>query len=326
MIDAAGVADAFALGTPQREPVAISGGLLNRMWRLDTDRGSFAVKELNLDRGWATRFDDVLRVELAAFAAGIAMPEPVPVGGHAVAEICGASVLVHRWVDASRIPIEPVTPAFASRVGTSLALMHSLDVEWTHVSIEDPMPTEEHWTLLADRAGSAGLAWAQDLAGAAPALGAIGRFVDAASDADETIVVTHRDVSQKNLLDDDGTPVVLDWETTGRMAVSRELGSTALNLAKGRDLNSLRPDVFHAVVDGYIDAGGHAPRPGPHWFVDFFSGWTWFIGWNVERCLGDRDLTAGQDLAVADDVIRNGLHTLPQAFARLDGLATLTLP
>ena len=35
------------LGDPLQEPQAVSGGLLHRLWRLDTTRGSFALKQLN---------------------------------------------------------------------------------------------------------------------------------------------------------------------------------------------------------------------------------------------------------------------------------------
>jgi hypothetical protein len=42
------------------------------MYRLDTDQGSFAVKEMNLvDRRSAHHVEDVFRFERAAFDAGI---------------------------------------------------------------------------------------------------------------------------------------------------------------------------------------------------------------------------------------------------------------
>ena len=55
----------------------LRGKGFNRMYRLDTDQGSFAVKQLNLDRDWTFRHDDVFRFEQAAFAAGIPMPESI---------------------------------------------------------------------------------------------------------------------------------------------------------------------------------------------------------------------------------------------------------
>ena len=291
----------------------VHGGLLNRMWRFDTDDGSFAVKELNLDRGWTYRADDIFRFERAAFEAGIPMPEPVA---------ANETVLVHRWVDGDPVPIDrPVSADLAGQVGGLLARIHALDVEWTHVSIEDPMPTEEEWRELADRAG--GQPWSDELVAAVPVLAAIGAFVDAVGQP-EPIVLTHRDVGQKNLLVRHGRPILLDWETTGKMPLAAELGSTALTLATGRDLDSLDPTVFRATLDGYVDAGGHLPEPGTHWFADHLSGWTWFLRWNVERCLPGTELPSGPDLAVTHETVRSGLAVLPAVYASIDQLAILT--
>lgn len=73
----------------------VHGKGFNRMYRLDTDLGSFAVKELNLDRDWTFRHDDVFRFEQAAFGAGIAMPEPI---------LASQDMLVHGWVDGEVVP------------------------------------------------------------------------------------------------------------------------------------------------------------------------------------------------------------------------------
>ena len=291
----------------------VHGGLLNRMWRFDTEDGSFAVKELNNDRGWTYRFDDIFRFERAAFAAGIAMPEPVA---------ANETVLIHRWVDGERVPIDrPVSTALARQVGELLARIHTLDVEWTHVSIEDPMPTAEVWRQLADRAAEQ--PWGGELDRLVPTLAAIGAFVDGVGQP-EPIVLTHRDVGQKNLLVRDGRPILLDWETTGKMPLAAELGSTALTLATGRDLDSLEPAVFRATLDGYVDAGGQLPDPGTHWFADHLSGWTWFLRWNVERCLPGPEPPSGPGLAVTHDTVRWSLAGLPAVYASIDQLATLT--
>jgi len=85
----------------------------NRLYRLNTDQGSFAVKELNLvDRRWTYHADDVFRFEQAAFAADIPMPEPIS---------AGPDVLVHRWVEGDKLPEAPVPAAFAFEIGEILA-------------------------------------------------------------------------------------------------------------------------------------------------------------------------------------------------------------
>ena len=126
----------------------VHGGFANRMYRLDTDQGSFAVKELNLvDRRSTYHVEDVFRFERAAFAAGIPMPEPISASHH---------TLVHRWVEGKKMPEAPVSAAYAFEIGEILARIHALDVEWTHVSIEDP--TSRDWSGLAERAREIGRA------------------------------------------------------------------------------------------------------------------------------------------------------------------------
>ena len=122
--------------------IRVHGGYANRMYRLDTDEGSFAVKELNLlDRRSDYHSQDVLRFERAAFAAGIPMPEPISASRH---------TLVHRWVDGEKVPEAPVTAAFAFEIGEILARIHALDVEWTLPSIQS-RPSRD-WPELAERA------------------------------------------------------------------------------------------------------------------------------------------------------------------------------
>jgi hypothetical protein len=42
------IARTFDLGTPNGEMTRVAGGLTHRMWRVETDRGTFAVKDLNI--------------------------------------------------------------------------------------------------------------------------------------------------------------------------------------------------------------------------------------------------------------------------------------
>lgn len=86
------------LGAPIGPMIRVHG-FANRMYRLDTDQGSFAVKELNpVDRRWAYHVEDGFRFERAAFAAGIPMPEPISASHH---------TLVHRWVEGEKVPEAP---------------------------------------------------------------------------------------------------------------------------------------------------------------------------------------------------------------------------
>lgn len=290
----------------------IHGGFANRMYRLDTDQGSFAVKELNLaDRRQTYHLDDVFRFEQAAFAAGIPMPEPISASD---------TTLVHRWVEGEKVPEAPVSEAYAFEVGEILARIHALDVKWPHVPIEDPTPQD--WSELAVRAAATGQPWADELASHVETFVAIAHFVDTC-ERPGPVVLTHKDIQPWNLLDRDGRPVVLDWELSGMLDMSSELGSTALSIAKGPGLDHIEPTVFRAVLDGYVAGGGTLPPAGPSWFVFMIGGWLGHTRWNILRCLAGTEAATGPDLALSQESARNGIRGLPDLFARLPDLETL---
>lgn len=294
--------------------IRVHGGFANRMYRLDTDQGSFAVKELNLlDRRWTYRAQDVFRFERAAFDAGIPMPEPISASRH---------TLVHRWVEGEKMPEAPVPAAYALEIGEILARIHALDVAWTHVSIEDP--TSRDWPELAERATAAGQPWAGELTSQVETFLAIAHFVDTC-ERPGPVVLTHKDIQPWNLLAREGRPVVLDWELSGMLDLSGELGSTALSLAKGPGFDDIQPAIFHSVLDGYVAGGGTLPPSGPSWFAFMIGGWLGHTRWNILRCLAGVEASTGPDLALSHESVRNGVRGLPVLFGRLPELQDLLL-
>lgn len=300
------------LGVPIGPMVRVHGGFANRLYRLDTDQGSFAVKELNLaDRRSAYRVEDVFRFEQAAFAAGIPMPEPISASDQ---------MLVHRWVEGEKVPEAPVAEAYAFEVGEILARIHALDVEWTEDPSEESTPRD--WPELAQRAAATGQPWADELASQVETFLAMAHFVDTC-ERSGPVVLTHKDIQPWNLLARDGRPVVLDWELSGLLDLSGELGSTALSLAKGPGLDTIEPTIFRSVLNGYVAGGGTLPPPGPSWFVYLLGGWLGHTRWNILRCLAGTEAPTGPELALSHESARNGIHGLPDLFNRLPELETL---
>jgi aminoglycoside phosphotransferase (APT) family kinase protein len=299
------------LGIPLAPMTRVPGKASNRVYRLDTDQGSFAVKELDTDRGWEYRFDDVFRLETAAFKAGIPMPEPIS---------ATATTVVHRWVEGDPLPEGPVPRAFAFEVGQILANLHSLIVDW----IDGPAtnPEQRDWAELADRAAATGQPWAEELATNVATFEAIAVYVNE-SEPPGPVVLTHRDVQPWNLLNRAGHPVVLDWEISGRMEVSSELASTALGLAKGSTFEDVDAAVLRAVLDGYVEGGGSLPRLGPDWFAYMIGGWLDFTRRNIVRCVSGRPSPTGVELELCHDEVRNGLRGLPDMFSQIPRLGDL---
>jgi aminoglycoside phosphotransferase (APT) family kinase protein len=292
--------------------VRVHGGFANRMYRLDTELGSFAVKQLNLaDNRGTHHAEDVFRFERAAFAAGIPMPEPISASRHA---------LVHRWVEGETMPEAPVSAAYGFEIGEILARIHALDVDWTDEPTEDP--TARDWPELAERAAATGQPWADELASQVETFLAIAHFVDTC-ERPGPVVLTHRDIHPWNLLARDGRPVVLDWELSGMLDLAGELGSTALSLAKRPGFDHIEPAIFRSLVDGYVAGGGALPPPGPSWFAFTIGGWLGHTRRNILRCLAGVEASTGPDLTLSHEIVRDGVRGLPDMYGRLPELQSL---
>ena len=294
--------------------IRVHGGFAHRMFRLDTDQGSFAVKELNRDdRRAISPVEDVFRLERAAFAAGIPMPEPIS---------ASPGLLVHRWVEGETVPEAPVSPAFGFEIGRD-PRAHPRARRRVDAGVADDPPARD-WPELAERASATGQPWADELAARVGTLLAIARLVDTC-ERPGPVVLTHRDIHPWNLLAREGRPVVLDWELSGLLDLSGELGSTALSLAKGPGFDDIDPAAFRSVRRRLRRSGRRAAAAGTELVRALdrrLAG-----AHQVERPALPRRYggDAGPDLTLSHEVVRDGLHGLPELYGRLEELQTLLL-
>ena len=234
------VAERFGLGRPAAPPVRVAGGLSNDLWRLVTDRGTYAVKRMvvNAERpDFVANVEAAFRVEWRAWAAGVAMAEPVPrTDGRALAHVDGSLFRVHRWVDGR------TGAGSAGRAAGLLAAIHAAGEPRWDAAPEAPWP---------------GTGWDHDIAGLAR------RVADV---PDRVLVVdSHRDLDRKNTLcrDRDGVLAALDWDAAGPASAVHEAVAVALDFSAGD------PAVFADAVAAYTRLSGVAVPRQP-WA---FAGW-----------------------------------------------------
>jgi Ser/Thr protein kinase RdoA (MazF antagonist) len=299
MLDPARVAEAFALGRPQGLLAPVPGAWSNRLWRLETESGRFAVKELRGSGepvGWQQRLQVAMAVEHTAWVAGtIPMAEPMvaAASGGWLAQVaaCGAhraTVRCHRWVQGVAATAVAPSPAMAADVGSSLAAIHALDLptpETTATGLA-PLPLAA-WRQTVAEAHQAGLPWAEELAGLTPLVGQVAERLLALERKGRPMLLSHRDLDPKNaVVRPDGRVALLDWDYAGPTLAASELLVTALSFAGG----TLEPDpaCVRAFVRAYLDAAGRIEPPD---LLDTAVihqeglGWLWL---NVDRCLGRR--------------------------------------
>jgi hypothetical protein len=202
------VVSRFGLGRLEAEPVRVAGGLSNELWQVRTSSGVFAVKRMvvNAERpDFIGNVEGAFRVELRAWDAGVAMPEPIaePGSGRALVRVGGELFRVHRWVDGR------AADSAAAQAAELLADIHAAGAP--------------RWEEFADDGWDGGR-WGAEIAGLADRMRSAPPQV--------LTVDSHRDLDRKNALRrGDGTLLALDWDAAGPVGAVQEAVAVALDWA-----------------------------------------------------------------------------------------------
>jgi Ser/Thr protein kinase RdoA (MazF antagonist) len=247
----------FGLGPVTGDPEYVARGAMGEIWRLRTAAGSWAVK---WQFPWVpTEFRPAdLMVQRTAAGAGIPLPLPVTTpDGDAVLRVRDRHARVYPWVELGPEITAPVPPACASEAGRLLGLLHRLAI--TPGEPVDPwytdVPDRGQWVSLAARARSSGAPWAAGLDAARELIAELtGRVAPPAGEP----IVCHRDFNPGNVLPAaaDGCLVVLDWENSGPLLASSELGYAVFTWSYGS--GRFDPATADALLAGYAATSGLA--------------------------------------------------------------------
>jgi aminoglycoside phosphotransferase (APT) family kinase protein len=298
---------------------AVAGAWSNRVYRLETGRGAFAVKALCnpwADDRWHEWLAEAWSFELRAIAAGVPAPEPIPsvADGSCLAWVAATGggervpVRVHRWVDGVPAPDRPVENAVSDWAGRVLARLHALGI-WPADRSVFPVATTEtadRWPALCEAARRAAAPWVDRLDAVRAAVEAAAELARDAERTPDRTVMSHGDIDQKNLILTAGGPVLCDWDVAMPLVPRRELADVALSLG-----GWARVEVSRRVIRAYVDAGGEEIRIAPHDLgPSLMAGLDW-VAFNVERAIGQRPASPEQ-AELARRIVPGLLAELPR--------------
>ena len=319
----------FDLGAPGAAPTAVAGGLTNRLWRLETERGIFAVKQMNRDFDrvdYVDWFERAFALEQACFAAGVPMPRPLPVAatGRCLGEFPGPgaqpiTVRAHEWLEGVKLDNSAPHPAeVAARVGSILARIHALRMT-SEVTAAEALRVfgDEHWRTLLDRLERADGDWAGTLHGLLPALRDLEAYLLAAHDDPTPLLLSHRDSDMKNFMRTPaGELLLVDWDQAGPVNPRQDLANEALVWA-GLHLRDPDPALARAYIEAYRLGAGTSERFRATDLAELVAVRLGWFDFNVHRALGERVRDAS-DIAVGANVVRRNLTELPRFARSLD--------
>ncbi len=285
----------YALGEPMAPLEPVTGGLLHRVYRLQTASGRFAVKVLNPTvMQYPNVRENFRRSERIASAVAAASLPAVPAlqcEGEVIHDLGQVTVLVFPWVEGRALTSAAASPAQAQQIGSLLGRIHVLPL---HVEglplpvLHRPSEDEEaDWALLVEEAEREQFTWAGEVRGLLPQIAVWLRSAEESRQAlGNKWVLSHGDLDQKNVLwSDESTPSLIDWEAAGYVQPAIEAVCGALDWG-GQAAGALDVAVFRAYLAGYRREALLTDQEVGHGLYAYCGNWCGWLKFNMLRSLG----------------------------------------
>lgn len=240
------IAHRFGLGERVHAMSVAARGQQGRIWRLDTDAGTWAVKELLVRQREADATADVAYQEAVLAAGSVVMPRPVRASdGHVLFDVAGHQVRAYGWLD-----LLPTDTGFdPGAVGATLAAIHRIRLPApgrVHPWYTDPVGLAG-WAELRQRAEAAAAPFVEAFAAEIPYLLALEDFLEVPTQLQNC----HRDLWADNMLPTPaGELCVIDWENCGAGAPAHEIPMSLFDFGQG---DQRRVALLYEV---YLECGG----------------------------------------------------------------------
>ncbi len=284
------------LGAPLSAPTEVTGGFHHEMWRVETESGTYAVKQLSpdvdLNNEDKVRGFNVSEAIAETFASvGIAAVVALKAADDYLTIVGDRGYLVYPWCDYTALPIGQADEHHGLEVARLLARMHGADIQVAGIKETElaAFPVERVDELAREAAEGHPLC-AVSLSSHRQRLGEIVALHNKAIvELNKELVICHGDLDQKNILWDDlDRPVIIDWECAGKLNPTYEIVQAALDWSGAA--SELRPGLFRRMLEAYQDAGGEVEVDAMEASLDYIAGESliWLL-YSIGRSLEDAD-------------------------------------
>jgi thiamine kinase-like enzyme len=286
----------FDLGAFRGAVIPVPGGFHHSMWRLETQSGCFAVKQLadDMDMNDVATVAQINATEVTAreFSRhGIPSLHSLHAGRQHLQLLDGIGYLVYPWTNATACHRNGIDEHHAIIIATTLAHIHRSDIKVPELQDVPAFPvTAERVIDLVQLARQRNVRYSDILQ---DRLDDILRIVALHAPALERLlgrqVISHGDLDHKNVLwDETGEPLLIDWESARRLNPTYELLLEALDWGGITAHFDARP--FTTILRAYVDAGGLIDEDMIPAASDAIQGaWVNWLLYNVGRAVGLKD-------------------------------------
>lgn len=250
------------LGHPISLPTRVYGGLLHIMWRLDTENGTFAVKQLskdiNLDETTRNSYEISENIARQFSELGIPAISSITNNNKSLIDAGNNTFIVYPWVNAKVLSKDEISINHAKKIAAILAKMHLINLSLSEITkLKYETPSNDIIIDLIDKSVQASLPFANQLKIEKDLILDVNdKYEKTIPLLNQFLVISHGDLDIKNVLwDNDNNPILIDWEAARVTNPTYEMLIAALDWS-GITAGSMRDDIFLAMIKAYKNAGG----------------------------------------------------------------------
>jgi thiamine kinase-like enzyme len=225
------ICEKYDLGIPASNPVKVTGGLIHKMWRIETEKSKFAIKEINSEI--ANRpgvIENMNQCEIVAKKfnnLGINLVFALENNGNHVSLIDGKHWIVYPWFEGKTFSNNDIlTEETVTKITSSLARIHKANIEIGSKPTNNSSYTDySQWQELAKQIESLGYNWTKDCIEFIDSIKTWYPKINLANiNLQKNLVFSHCDLDKKNVLwNNDEEPFIIDWESAGYINPTKEL-------------------------------------------------------------------------------------------------------
>lgn len=276
-----------SLGTIEGQILPVSGGLMHKMFKVQTKTGTYAIKCLNpeiMSRPDATKnYSEAERLERILEDNRIPIVAAITFDDKKMVSVNGKYYYIFPWQEGSITDFNEITAEQCFIAGEILGKIHCIDAK--NESQEEPVLSHVDFEAYLEKAKAKDSSIASLLEANMPLLKkAQNKLNEARKKLPSMRAISNDDMDPKNVMWNDGNPYVIDLECLG---YSNPI-SSCLNLAlqwAGTVNDNFSKDNLEAFFKGYLSAYDNGFRLYDELFGIAYT-WIDWLEYNIKRALG----------------------------------------
>jgi len=269
----------------------IMGGLSHRIYKVITDKGVYAVKELNsgiMKRKEAyNNFVFSEKVANIAKQNGINAVEAIKIKNDIMKQIDNKYYMIFNWIDGKILEENEINMHHCKIMGEALAKIHNIDFKGIEDENKKICEVEIfEWSRYIDTAEKQNKKYVNLLKNSLNSINDISQKInDALKYVNKKLVISHLDLDKKNIIWQGYNPFIIDWEASGYVNPIIELAQVAWYWSGG-DITNIDYKKYKAIVDTYKKYSKFEIDKNVEKYIywDFYNEFTW-LNYNLKRTL-----------------------------------------